>query len=101
MNRRHFAAGCGAGLLTLATAFGDAPKEPPLTAQEVLDRMAKAYATCATYRDTGTVRVSHLSGGVEVSSERPFSTAFVRPDRFRFEFTARPVAGQAANRYVV
>jgi len=72
-----------------------------LTAQEVIDRVATAYATCGTYRDTGCVRVVTQSGGVETLSERPFSTAFVRPDRFRFAFTSESVAGKPDLRYVI
>ena len=101
MNRRHFVAGCGASLITLATAFADVPAELPLTAQEVIDRVAKVYATCATYRDTGCVRHDYLIDGKASVSERAFSTAFVRPDRFRFEFTSKSVAGQPDARYII
>lgn len=71
-----------------------------LSAQEILERTAKAYAECASYRDTGVVRIVYLEGGGERTEERPFATAFVRPDRFRFEYDETSVLG-ARRRYIV
>ncbi len=59
-----------------------------LSAGEILGRMASVYATCATYQDSGCVTMAFVGGGARDRIEkRPFSTAFVRPSRFRFEFT--------------
>ena len=55
-----------------------------LTPQAILDRMRATYATCTTYQDQGCVEGSIFSG--ESDRTRPFSTAFVRPNRFRYEF---------------
>ncbi|MFL5330031.1 MAG: hypothetical protein ACJ8C4_14090 [Gemmataceae bacterium] len=59
-----------------------------MNAEDIMLAMARMYAACNTYRDTGRVvtRFVDLSGKVMHSAERPFSTAFIRPDRFRFEF---------------
>jgi hypothetical protein len=73
-----------------------------LAAQQIMEKMATAYATCKSYRDTGSV--SNVTGGIyplitnaagirtvakkptTFSSVVSFKTAFSRPDRFRFEF---------------
>ena len=64
-------------------------KEPDaLSAPEILKRMVDTYATCDTYSDSGTVEtVYHLEGGEKEKVEKQFSTAMIRPDRFRFEYT--------------
>jgi outer membrane lipoprotein-sorting protein len=51
---------------------------PELTAARIIEQMAKVYRTCASYADTGAYRDGNGSG--------TFTTAFVRPDRFRFEY---------------
>jgi outer membrane lipoprotein-sorting protein len=81
--------------LTLACAVSTgiaAEKESTdsLTAQQILDKVAATYATCKSYRDSGVVTNDfgpHSAGDnfprhVDV---KPFRTAFVRPDQFRFE----------------
>src|SRR5947209_15674711 len=63
-----------------------------MTPDEILGAMAEVYATCPTYRDSGQV-VTHFfdpgSDRPKRTSVRPFETAFVRPDRFRFEYRNR------------
>ncbi len=57
-------------------------------ADEILDRMAQVYATATSYRDTGAVVTTFFeSGGAQVET-KPFSTRFVRPDRFWFHYQA-------------
>lgn len=58
-------------------------------AREVMDRMARTYAACASYRDKGVVTNTFFEMGSTRVEKKPFSTAFVRPDRFRFEYLAR------------
>jgi outer membrane lipoprotein-sorting protein len=82
--------------LTLACAVSAgiaAEKESTdsLTAQQILDKVAATYATCKSYRDSGVVTNDfgpHSAGDnfprhVDV---KPFRTAFIRPDHFRFEY---------------
>jgi len=58
-----------------------------LTAREILDRMAMVYADCRSYLDFGVVKtVLTMADGSQTVFEKPFQTAFVRPDRFRFEY---------------
>jgi hypothetical protein len=77
--------------LGLALAFspegrGDDPWGGAMAAQRVLLTMARAYGTCLSYRDTGLVRTTYLKPNGKRTVLKPFSTAFVRPDRFRFEY---------------
>lgn len=65
-----------------------------MTADEVLDRLARTYAGLTTYRDAGRVVTRYFPDGRRPHSEvKTFTTAFARPDRFRFEFRSR--AGDA------
>lgn len=60
-----------------------------LDAATIMEIMAQTYSSSSTYRDTGAVsnKTSILGIDIEALSEPiRFSTAFVRPDRFRFEF---------------
>jgi outer membrane lipoprotein-sorting protein len=54
-----------------------------LTAQQILARMATTYATCKSYRDSGQVTNFFSPQHIDV---KPFRTAFVRPNQFRFEY---------------
>lgn len=69
-------------------------------AAEILKACADKYAHCATYQDQGVVRARYEGKDLDHSDEKPFTTAFVRPDRFRFEFSSRDVVGKE-DRYVV
>jgi hypothetical protein len=63
---------------------GASPRTP--TARDVLDLVAKTYAGCKSYRDSGVVRTVFVRGKGRRTVEKPFRTAFVRPDRFRFQY---------------
>lgn len=80
------------GGLIAATGLAQAAPldDPALSAREILARMAAAYANCASYQDTGRVTTAIVGGDAAGHTDTlSFSTAFVRPARFRFEFTAR------------
>src|SRR5262245_14319430 len=87
------AAGCLVAVLTGLPAGADEPKPDALKAQDVLDRMAKVYASCKSYGDTGIVTTVFVEATGNRTVEKPFKTAFVRPDRFRFEY-AEKLGGQ-------
>jgi outer membrane lipoprotein-sorting protein len=62
-----------------------------LTAKDIIERMAKVYAGAKWYRDSGVVEVQ-VQGGADDSGfeeEVRFTTAFARPDHFRFEYSVR------------
>jgi outer membrane lipoprotein-sorting protein len=89
-------------LITATVALplsADEPKPEALKAQDVLDRMAKAYAGCKSYRDSGVVKTVFIKATGNRTVDKPFTTAFVRPDRFRFEY--REEAGGQERRYIV
>jgi outer membrane lipoprotein-sorting protein len=81
---RVFALTLTSGMFTgiaAATEFTDG-----LTAQQILDKMATTYATCKSYRDSGAVTNFFSPQHIDV---KPFRTAFVRPDKFRFQYDDR------------
>ena len=67
------------------------------TAAEILRRTAQSYASCKSYRDTGTV----TSVGQNYRSTLRFQTAFARPDRFRFEYNTSKDDPDGPTRHVV
>jgi hypothetical protein len=75
------------GLVAGARSVGLSPVE--LTAENILARVEKTYAACDTYRDSGSVTTIFFSERGKRTVEQPFTTAFVRPDRFRYEFLDR------------
>jgi len=71
-----------------------AQTSPQLTPIEILSRVSSVYASCRTYSDEGETSTTMARAGARPGLMRPFvetfSTAFVRPDAFRFEFHAGP-----------
>lgn len=100
--RAVFALAVG-GLVAIVTglppAHADEPPPDGLQALDVLDRTAKVYAGCKSYRDTGVVTIVFVAATGDRTDERPFETTFVRPDRFRFEYTRNRRA--RGDRYIV
>ena len=82
-------------LLVVASpaATQDADKR---TAAQILDAMSRKYQDFKTYRDTGIVKTTYINPDRTFSREISFKTAFVRPDRFRFEFTS-----DSHDRYII
>src|SRR5438477_379323 len=90
-------------LITAAVVLplsADEPKPQALKAQDVLDRMAKTYAGCKSYHDSGVVKTVFVQANGNRTVEKPFTTAFVRPDRFRFEYKEKE-GGGPERRYIV
>ncbi len=71
-----------------------------LTAKQILKRMAETYASCKSYSDSGVVKTFHDEAAWGPPWEKPFTTGFVRPDRFRFEFRDKK-AGNGEYLYIV
>ena len=76
-------------LVSGLVAFEGEETQPSASAANVVERMSQTYRTVETYRDVGTVREVRAGPKGEIVSERRFVTAFVRPDRFRFEINNR------------
>jgi hypothetical protein len=72
--------------LAKTRATADEPKLADPSASEILERMAKVYANCKSYRDSGVVTTLFIKGKSKRTVEKPFTTAFVRPEQFRYEF---------------
>jgi len=87
-------------LLAMRPVIADEPEASALTAEQVLERMAKAYANCKTYRDSGNVKTVFFSAGGKRTVNKPFETAFVRPNVFRFEYRDRR-GDEENNRYLI
>ena len=75
------------GIAVLGGELGSSPGE--LDARSILARMAEVYAECESYRDSGVVTTVFIEERERRTVKKPFTTAFVRPDRFRFEFLDR------------
>ena len=69
-----------------------------LTVGEIIARMLRVYETCQSYQDEGQVEIQFPKH----TDILPFSTAFVRPDRFRYECTQQsPTENGPLRRMVV
>jgi hypothetical protein len=73
------------------------PARPPATqpadAETMLRAAEKRYSAAKTYRDQGSVRVKMILKSRNIEDERPFSTAFERDGRFRWEFRSSAIPG--------
>lgn len=89
-------------MVVLTFGIGDAAAQggADLSAQGILARSALTYAHCKSYQDTGVVTITYRESLGTRVEERPFKTAFVRPDRFRFEYRETGLAG-GKRRYIV
>lgn len=85
-------------VLGLGPAYSQTPQ--PLSPQQIMDKMVSVYASCGSYADEGEVRTTFLENSGPRTVVKAFSTAFVRPSRFRFEFeeTSRT---DRSNHYIV
>ncbi|NOT32154.1 MAG: DUF2092 domain-containing protein [Planctomycetes bacterium] len=73
-------------LLAATASFSGSSGETP---QQLLERMKDVYADCKTYRDSGVTQTVFFSDRGPRTVRKPFTTAFVRPRRFRYEFRDR------------
>src|SRR5947207_8977125 len=89
-------------LLLLVAHSSLAQTPPQLTPAEIMARVSSVYASCRTYSDEGETSTTVAEKGAKPEAYRPFverfSTAFVRPDAFRFAFHAGPP--QLERRYI-
>lgn len=71
------------------------------TAEEILAQMSKIYAGCKTYQDHGIVTIKIIRSNDEMIMERPFTTAFIRPSRFRYEYKEKKPYSNKEYRYII
>ncbi len=105
LSRRRVTGVTLVGVISLALLAGlrlalaaEAPPSEDLTADQIIDRMAKAYADCGSYQDSGVVKTEFI-GGINFTNEKTFETAFVRHGRFRFEYRGEMFNPQS--RYII
>ena len=58
----------------------------PRSAKTIIQRMADKYTNCSTYKDRGVVTTVLFRDGQKCTIRKPFTTAYMRPNNFRFEF---------------
>ena len=83
-----------------SSVLGDDPAKKDLSAKEILDRVLKTYAKCETYSDSGEVSITFIENTGKRIDIRPFTTAFIRPDRFRYQYQANH-APNKVSRYLI
>ena len=73
-----------------AAVFAQQPqaslRSASLTAEQIVELSTKVYARCDSYRDSGIAGTTYVSDNSQWTADKPFTTAFVRPDRIRFEY---------------
>ena len=74
-------------ILGVSLAYSQTPQT--LSPEQILEKMVSVYASCNSYADEGEVRTIFIQNGARRTVVKPFSTAFVRPSNFRFEFEDR------------
>jgi outer membrane lipoprotein-sorting protein len=71
----------------LKTASAEKPHQSDLTVNEIIKLMREEYSMTKSYSDSGVVKIIIISSkGRKTVVKKPFNTAFIRPDRFRFEY---------------
>ncbi len=84
----------------VAASVAYAQQPTTLTGPQILAQVKTNYAQCQSYMDAGSVETVFITERGRRTVLKPFTTAFVRPEAFRFEFQAR--RGEAEwNRYIV
>lgn len=84
---RQLSTGGLAFVIVLAVAFSSQGQS--LSAQQIIDRSMAVYANCISYVDEGEVKTLFLESDRKRTVIKPFTTAFVRPSDFRFEYKER------------
>jgi hypothetical protein len=76
------------GLFLFVAAGHRAQGQQP-SARRIVEQMTSVYGSCHSYLDEGEVRTVFLERNGPRTQVKPFSTAFVRPSDFRFEYKER------------
>jgi hypothetical protein len=91
-------------LFSAAAIFAQQPqtsrRSDSLTSEQIVELSTKVYARCNSYRDSGIAGTTYVSDDRQWTAEKPFTTAFVRPDRIRFEYKDMS-AGEPPPSYII
>ncbi len=88
-------------LLLLGCAALCRGAETLLSGPDIYAGMLATYAEARSYEDEGEVRTVFFESRGQRTDIKPFTTAFVRPDAFRFEFKNRYNPGDEWDRYLL
>lgn len=95
---KQFSTLCVVLFLFVSAAYPQ--QKDALSPLEIINRMISVYASADSYVDEGEVRTIFLEPSGRRTKVLPFTTAFVRPSDFRFEYKDRRGEDEW-NRYVV
>ena len=87
-------------LMLQRTVSAEALHPDGLTAKEIIERMAEVYADSKSYTDSAVVKTVFIRSESRRTVEKPFTTAFIRPDQFRFEFKEK-IQGNRERRFII
>lgn len=76
-------------LVSLAKPTPVNARQTSPTAQQIVEKMLANYANCKSYMDSGRVERVIIGKNQKRTTIKPFSTSFIRPDAFRFEYQER------------
>lgn len=91
---------CILGSVAPRASTGEEPKKEELSAEEIVVRMAKTYAECKSYQDTGVVQTVFIHPNNRRTDRKPFATAYLAQDRFRFVYKAIQAGGDESQ-YII
>lgn len=84
--------------LFACVAFSFPPKQ--IAGEEIIARMFSVYSSCSSYLDEGQVKTVFYEKTGSRTVIKPFSTAYLRPAKFRFEYKERR-GEEEWNRYII
>jgi outer membrane lipoprotein-sorting protein len=68
----------------------------------IITLVANVYKSCKSYADTGIVKTVFFLKNGKFVTDKPFATAFVRPERFRVEYSSKfPMPGAKPMRHII
>lgn len=92
---------CAFVLSSPLISSAEEPNSETLAPKQILEHMAKTYAECKSYRDSGIVKTVFIRVWSRWTKELVFNTAFIRPDRFRFEYYEKDCINEEKDLYIV
>ena len=75
--------------LFFLTSVASTQQNTAFTGEQILAQVKANYAQCQSYMDSGQVQTVYIRERERRTEIKPFTTAFVRPGGFRFEFQSR------------
>ena len=87
--------------LTVQTEVsGETIHSDSLTAMAIIKRMQDEYVNSMSYSDSGVVKTVFIYTNNKRTVKKQFTTAFIHPDRFRFEYREKK-HGSGEHRFII